>query len=55
MKNIISEFCWQGTNLCLRYIENSLDLLIVLLDHLLKTNKEFKDLWRLQNTFTEMN
>ena len=34
-----------------------LDLLIVLAVHLLKINKEFKDLWRLeiQNTFTKMN
>ena len=42
---------------CLIKIKNNLDLLIVLVDHLLKINKEFKGLWRLeiQTTFTEMN
>ena len=36
---------------------NNLVLLIVLVDHLLKIDKECKILWRqeIQNTFTEMN
>ena len=50
-------FYWQEINLCLKCIYNNLDLLIVLVDHLLKINKEFKNLYKqeIYIIFTKMN
>ena len=56
MKQLLS-FYSQELNLCLKCIENNQDLLIVLVNRLLKTKKELKNLKKqeLQAIFTKMN
>ena len=56
MNNIVDKFFKIGDKFMPEMHLKSLDLLIVLVVHLLKTNKEFKSLWRqeIQNTFTEI-
>ena len=44
MNKIVNKFLLSGDKFMLEMYSNNPDLLIVLLDHLLKTKKEFKDL-----------
>ena len=55
--NKVADKCLQIEDKFIPEMHLSLDLLIVLVDHLVKMSKEFKDLWRqeIQTTFTEMN
>ena len=57
MNEIVNKFLLARDKLGLKCIYNSPDLLKVLVDHLLKIKKEFKDLKKqeIQKIFAEMN
>ena len=57
MNDIINSFYWLEINLCLKCILDNQGLPIVVVDHSLKINKEYKSLNKLeiQDIFTEMN
>ena len=57
MSKIVSKFLLAGYRFMPEMYLSSLDLLKVLVEHLLKTKKEFKNLKKqeTQNIFTEMN
>ena len=57
INEIVNKFLLAGVKLCLSFIYNSLDLLVVFANHLLKTKKELKNLKKqeIQDIFTEMN
>ena len=56
MNTIINKFLLAGDRLCLKCIEDNLNLPTMLVDHLLQTKKEFKNLKRqeIQNISTKM-
>ena len=57
MNEIVNKFLLAGDKFMLEMHSNSQNLLIVLVDHLIKTKKEFKSLKKqeIQDKFTKMN
>ena len=57
MNEIVNKFLLAGDKFMLEMHSNSQNLLIVLVDHLIKTKKEFKSLKKqeIQDEFTKMN